>query len=210
MCTVLCFFNVFAYMGTFVLIPENNLISKNFETEETALLISLWSDPTTQSEDESGQQIRHMDQIANRMRLSGYNRSIIELDTKVKQLIWVYNIFKEDVQTGRISQPPWIHFSAMHKIMAESEKHVPDADTKSEQIDEDVDSEMSTSETDIIPVDDDNYSHDNPVENVLTIKKEPQLQTNVEFREETVTTKEEPLDFEDMEVLPDERLKLWF
>lgn len=179
----------------------------NFETEETKLLISLWGDPKIQKTLITTHK-KHpvIMRLADKMREHGYYRSAEEINTRIKNLKCFYNRIKKDVELGIITEPTWKHYSAMEEIINRpvfgnrvQQPHLLHLQAKQQE--EAAADESSASKADI-SVDDDDSNGFRP-EDLLSVEEDSEQE--MDFEDGTLVTKEEPVDIDEMEQIPEER-----
>ena len=101
--------------------PSRKSRNRNFDNEETQLLIQLWGDPKMQLTlltTHKKQQIYV--KIAERMKMHGYNRSTEEVCYKLKNIKCLYNRIKKDIESNNPQTFQWLHYDAMDKILSRS------------------------------------------------------------------------------------------
>lgn len=92
--------------------------NRNFDNEETQLLIQLWGDPKTQLTLLTTHKKHEIyAKIAERMKMHGYDRSTEEVSYKLKNIKCLYNRIKKDIETNHLQTYSWKHYDAMDKIL---------------------------------------------------------------------------------------------
>lgn len=93
--------------------------NRNFDNEETQLLIKLWGDPKTQLTLLTTHKKHEIyAKIAERMQMHGYDRSTEEVSYKLKNIKCLYNRLKKDIETNNLQTYPWKHYDAIDKILS--------------------------------------------------------------------------------------------
>lgn len=162
----------------------------NFETEETKLLISLWGDPKVQKTLITTHK-KHpvIAKLAEKMREHGYYRSPEEINTRIKNLKCFYNRIKKDLEVGVTTEPSWRHYTAMDEILTRpifgnrvQQPHLQNVNN--------TESKMDDEPKELRP------------EDLLSVEEEYD-EGDVDFEDGSIIPKDEPIDIDDIEEMPD-------
>ena len=196
----------------------------------------MWGDPKVQRKLITSHK-KHpiISGIAETMKEKGYNRSVDEINTRLKYLKCVYNKINRDKESGIIIKPTWRHFKAIDKIikrpvfgyrqMAYTHQPKESNEYRSNNIHNSVafNEPASIGENDLVTTDETDRSD----EDISGFEKEPNKQISLkrkhchqgndlflkEFQSDPdiklnntshIVTKEEPIDIEEMELLPEQ------
>ena len=92
--------------------------NRNFDVDETILLINLWGDPKLQdSLIRSNKKVLIFEMISERMKLYGFDRSTTEVRCKINNIKSLYFKLKRELAMNQRQTIDWIHFDAMDKVL---------------------------------------------------------------------------------------------
>lgn len=166
----------------------------NFETEETKLLISLWGDPKVQKTLITTHK-KHpvIAKLADKMREHGYYRSPEEINTRIKNLKCFYNRIKKDMEVGVTTEPSWRHYASMDEILTRPifGNRVQQPHLQIQQVSTDTKADDEPKE--LRP------------EDLLSVEEE--MEDEIDFDDNSIIPKDEPIDIDDMEDIPDDMIE---
>ena len=132
-----------------------------WETAETKMLIAIWAEDTIQAELEGAKQNKAVyERLAKRMQDSGYDRTWSQCHVNMKNLVSKYCKIRDgNNQTGNKRQE-FIHYSALHAVMATKPASRPDTIISSDKSFADLDSSSTSDSPPIKRTDDDDDDTD--------------------------------------------------
>lgn len=96
---------------------------ENFDYNETKLLLKFWGEPAMQENMKSNYlKTPFIEEIAEKMRMHGFNRSPKEVETRLRTIKCSYTRIRKDLDAGWIRKPTWKYFDDVHEILGPSIK----------------------------------------------------------------------------------------
>jgi len=115
-----------------------------WETAETKMLIAIWAEDAIQAELEGAKRNKAVyERLAKRMQDSGYDRTWSQCRVKMKNLVSKYRKIRDGSNQIGNKRQEFIHYSALHTVMATKPASRPDTIISSDKSFADLDSSDS-------------------------------------------------------------------